>query len=31
MDNTCVCCGEIIPEGTMVCYNCINGWIECPK
>lgn len=20
--NTCVCCGEIIPEGTMVCGNC---------
>ena len=22
-DNTCVCCGEIIPEGTMVCPNCL--------
>lgn len=21
-DNTCVCCGEIIPEGLMICYNC---------
>ena len=19
----CVCCGEIIPEGTMVCPNCL--------
>lgn len=18
----CVCCGEIVPEGTMVCWNC---------
>ena len=22
MDNTCVCCGEIIPEGRQVCPNC---------
>lgn len=22
MDNTCVCCGEVIPEGRMVCPNC---------
>lgn len=22
MDNRCVCCGEIIPEGLQVCYNC---------
>ncbi len=22
MDNRCVCCGEIIPEGRMVCPNC---------
>lgn len=21
-ENRCVCCGEIIPEGTMVCCNC---------
>jgi uncharacterized OB-fold protein len=21
-DNRCVCCGEIIPEGRMVCPNC---------
>lgn len=22
--NTCVSCGETIPEGEMVCYNCMN-------
>lgn len=22
MDNTCVCCGAIIPEGRQVCPNC---------
>lgn len=22
MDNTCVCCGEMIPEGRQVCYIC---------
>lgn len=21
-ENRCVCCGEIIPEGRMVCPNC---------
>lgn len=21
-EDRCVCCGEIIPEGTMVCENC---------
>ncbi len=21
-DNTCVCCGKIIPEGRQVCYQC---------
>lgn len=25
MDNTCVCCGEIIPEGTQVCPKCSEG------
>lgn len=25
MDNTCVCCGEIIPEGTQVCPKCLEG------
>lgn len=23
--NTCVCCGDEIPEGTMVCVNCESG------
>ena len=22
MENRCVCCGEIIPEGRQVCKNC---------
>lgn len=22
MEDRCVCCGEIIPEGRMVCPNC---------
>lgn len=22
-ENRCVCCGEIIPEGMMVCPNCL--------
>lgn len=21
-DNRCVCCGDIIPEGSMVCVSC---------
>lgn len=21
-ENTCVCCGEIIPEGRQICYKC---------
>ena len=25
MENRCVICGEIIPEGTMVCYNCLKS------
>jgi len=24
MSNTCVCCGEIIPEGGQVCFSCIK-------
>lgn len=24
-DNTCICCGEIIPEGRQVCPNCERG------
>lgn len=23
--DTCVCCGEVIPEGRMVCWACENG------
>lgn len=26
VDNYCVCCGECIPEGRLVCPNCENGW-----
>ena len=22
MDNTCIFCGEVIPEGRMLCPNC---------
>lgn len=25
MDNTCVCCGAVVPEGRMVCWACENG------
>jgi predicted RNA-binding Zn-ribbon protein involved in translation (DUF1610 family) len=25
MENTCVCCGREIPEGSQVCYMCMNG------
>lgn len=24
-ENTCVCCGAVIPEGTHVCINCNKG------
>lgn len=24
-DNTCVCCGEIIPEGRQICPKCEKG------
>lgn len=27
MENRCVCCGEIIPEGIQVCYSCMNSFI----
>ena len=23
MEDRCVCCGEPVPEGWMVCYGCI--------
>ena len=25
-NNRCVCCGEIIPEGSMVCPYCVDKW-----
>ena len=31
--NTCVCCGEIIPEGRQVCPKCEDDaqeWERCP-
>ena len=27
-ENTCVCCGEIIPEGRQVCWNCEHNYTE---
>ncbi|MEE1303001.1 MAG: hypothetical protein UHD64_09500 [Bacteroidales bacterium] len=24
----CVCCGEIVPEGTMVCWNCEHNILD---
>ncbi len=26
MEEHCVICGEIIPEGRMVCLNCERKW-----
>lgn len=26
MEDRCVCCGEIIPEGNMTCVNCLEKW-----
>ena len=23
-EDTCVCCGAVVPEGTWVCVNCIE-------
>ena len=33
MVNTCVCCGDIVPEGTQVCYRCSNvePGAKCPE
>lgn len=32
MENRCICCGEIIPEGRQVCPKCENAkpknWTE---
>lgn len=27
-DNRCVCCGEIIPEGRMICWGCEKGYAK---
>lgn len=24
MNNLCICCGKIIPEGKQVCYKCLK-------
>lgn len=29
--NTCVCCGEPIPEGRMVCWICEHQYDEVSK
>lgn len=26
MEDRCVCCDEIVPEGTWVCQNCLNTY-----
>lgn len=27
MENTCICCGAIIPEGRQICADCNSvGW-----
>nr|DAU49567.1 MAG TPA: zinc binding protein [Caudoviricetes sp.] len=28
MNNTCICCGAIIPEGRQVCPQCERRWPE---
>lgn len=28
MENRCICCGEIIPEGRQVCINCEKAMEE---
>lgn len=28
MDNTCIFCGEVIPEGRMVCWGCERGYSD---
>ena len=30
MVDTCVCCGDIVPEGTLVCYACRHDSIDVP-
>ena len=32
LENRCVCCGEIIPEGRMVCPKCEQDtYAECAE
>lgn len=31
MEDRCVCCGEIIPEGQMACPNCLVYTVEATK
>lgn len=31
MVDTCVSCGDIIPEGIQVCPNCFNSGVICPE
>lgn len=28
MEDRCICCGEVIPEGRQVCYQCSNRTTE---
>lgn len=28
MEDRCVCCNEIIPEGTQVCYKCLYNALQ---
>ena len=30
MEDRCVCCGKIIPEGRQVCWHCENE-VRCTK
>lgn len=27
-ENRCVCCGEVIPEGTQTCKTCVRKYME---
>ena len=31
MANRCICCGEIIPEGRLVCPQCESKWEKADK
>lgn len=30
MDNTCVCCGAVIPEGRLICWGCEHYGVRLP-